>query len=86
MIMRPGAQRMPQYRRGPTTLCPRAGWCRPATRCMRRRTAWRPFEYGLRASLGQALVLLERRVVMTLVVSGERADQVEQGAAHQADD
>jgi hypothetical protein len=53
---------------------------------MRRRTAWRPFEYGLRASLGQALVLLERRVVMTLVVSGERADQVEQGAAHQADD
>ncbi len=80
------------------------------------RASWRPFEHGPRNCIGQALVLLELRVVLVLVarefafapayaewdaqqpprrlarlkgavrcVGGERAYQVEAGAAHPAD-
>jgi cytochrome P450 len=69
-------------------------------------SAWRPFELGLRNCVGQALVMIELRVILACLVRefevepaydewdaahpkkgiklyrGERAYQVEQGAAH----
>lgn len=72
--------------------------------------AWRPFEHGPRNCIGQAMVMLELKIILTMVVrelevrdaygewdekfkskkgirevDGERAYQVDGGAAHPAD-
>ena len=104
-------QRSPKYWPRPDEFLPERFLVQPGHELYPPKNAWRPFEKGPRNCMAEALVMVELKVVLALVVgqfefrkayeefdraqansikgkkthAGERAYQVEEGAAHPVD-